>query len=73
MALGAERANVVRMVVREASGVVAAGEMLYGLPALDPVTFVGAVIVLVGVALIAAFVPARRAATADPMEALRVS
>jgi predicted permease len=88
MAMGADRASVVRMVVREAAGVVVAGlvvglvvsvlaaprlgGMLYGVPALDPLAFGGAVIVLVGVAWIAAFVPARRAAGADPMAALRV-
>jgi predicted permease len=89
IALGAERASVVRMVIREMAGVVVAGMavgvllsalaaprlggMLYGIPALDPVTFGGAVIVLLGVAWIAAFVPAWRAAGTDPVEALRVS
>lgn len=89
MALGAERASVVRMVVREVARVVVAGVvaglavsalaaprlggMLYGVAALDPLTFGGAVIVLSGVAALAAWVPARRAAGADPMEALRVS
>ncbi len=89
MALGAERASVVRMVIFEVAGVIVAGVvvglgvsalaaptlggMLYGVPALDPLTFAGAVIVLLAVACIAALVPARRAAGTDPMRALRVS
>jgi ABC-type antimicrobial peptide transport system permease subunit len=89
MALGAERSGVVRMVVWEVVGVVLAGlavglvlsalassrldGILYGVPALDPLAFGGAVIVLLAVAGAAAYVPARRAAAADPVEALRVS
>jgi putative ABC transport system permease protein len=88
MAMGAERAGVVQMVIREVAGVVVAGlvvglavsvlaaprlgSMLYGVPALDPLAFGGAVCVLLSVAWIAAFVPARRAAGADPMDALRI-
>jgi ABC-type antimicrobial peptide transport system permease subunit len=44
---------------------------LYGLEATDPATMVGAAGVLLLVAAIAAFVPARQAATLDPVEALR--
>ncbi len=89
MALGAERSRVVGMMVREVGGVVALGlavgvvvaalvssrlgGMLYGVRALDPLTFVGAVLVLSGVAWAAAWIPARRAARADPVEALRTS
>jgi len=89
MALGAERSGVVRLVVREVAGVVVAGlavgvavaavaasrlgGMLYGVGILDPIAFGTAVLVLVGVAWIAAYVPARRAARANPVEALRVS
>lgn len=89
MALGAERSGVVRMVVREVAGVVLAGLVvglavsaiaasrlggtLYGVGALDPLAFGTAVLVLLGVAWIAAYVPARRAARANPVEALRVS
>lgn len=77
------------MVVREVVGVVMIGlavgvglsalaaprlvGMLYGVPALDPLAFGGAVVVLMAVAGGAAYVPARRAAAADPVEALRVS
>jgi ABC-type antimicrobial peptide transport system permease subunit len=89
MALGAERSRVVHMVVREVVGVVLVGlavglglsalaaprlvGILYGVPALDPLAFGGAVVVLLVVAGGAAYVPARRAAAADPVEALRVS
>jgi putative ABC transport system permease protein len=89
MALGAERSWVVRMIVREVVGVVLVGLVvglalagagatqlggaLYGVSALDPVTFGGAVAVLLLVAWFAAYVPARRAARADPVDALRTS
>jgi ABC-type antimicrobial peptide transport system permease subunit len=45
--------------------------MLHGVDALDPPTFVTAVFLLVAVAWAAAYVPARRAARADPVQALR--
>jgi ABC-type antimicrobial peptide transport system permease subunit len=45
--------------------------MLYGVSAFDPVTWIAAAAVLIAVALVAALLPALRAASVDPMQALR--
>jgi predicted permease len=87
IALGADRSGVVRMVVGEVARVVAIGltlgvaaawvtaprfgGMLYGVEALDPTAFATAIMLLLAVAWAAAYVPARRAARADPVQALR--
>ncbi len=88
MALGAQRRAVVALVVRQGAGLVAAGTLLgllasaasvrlldslvFGIAADDPLTFVAAPLVLAGVALLACWLPGRRAARIDPMDALRV-
>ena len=87
MALGANRSNILIMVLREAAILLsigltvgtalalaagsAASSMLYGLKARDPFTLAVAIIGMVLVALIASLLPAQRAATVHPMTALR--
>jgi predicted permease len=87
MALGATAGDVVRLVVREGMGVVVIGiaiglaagalatqvlrPLLFGIDPLDGVTFLTAPLLLAGAALVASIVPARRAAAADPVLALR--
>jgi len=87
MALGAERRQVLWMVLRESltvslAGIVLGlplafaaarllGSMLFGLKPTDLLTFVGALAGVVTVTLAASLVPARRAAKVDPMVALR--
>lgn len=88
MALGATRANVQWMVLRESLWMVALGiaagvplslavgkwmqSQLYELSWHDPLAMLGALLVVLTVALVAAWLPSRRAASMDPMQALRV-
>ena len=88
MALGATRQSVVAMVMRGALGQILIGlalgipasfyagylmkVMLYGVGSYDPVALAGAPLILVIFAAAAAFIPARRAASIEPMQALRI-
>ena len=87
MALGAKRADVLGLVVRQgfaltligmAAGTAASlavgrllASFLYGTSTTDPVTFVAVSALLAGSALLASYIPARRATKVDPMVALR--
>jgi predicted lysophospholipase L1 biosynthesis ABC-type transport system permease subunit len=88
MALGATAGSVMRMVVGRGLAIVAAGlalglglawaltrtleNLLYGVAAGDPLTFAAVVTLLVLVALVACYVPARRASRLDPIATLRL-
>ncbi|MGH9795814.1 MAG: ADOP family duplicated permease [Candidatus Acidiferrales bacterium] len=87
VALGAQRPEILRMVLRQgmrlagagvALGIAAAlaatrllGGMLYAVTANDPLTYAGIALLLLGVALLACWAPARRASKVDPVVALR--
>ncbi len=87
MALGAQRADVVRLILSHglrlalvglAIGIAGAlastralSRMLFGVSTTDPVTFAGLSLLLIAVAAVASYVPARRAMRVDPMVALR--
>ena len=87
MALGASRAQVALLVLRQGARLAVFGVaiglagallltrlvhgLLYGVAATDPLTFVGVPIVLTGIALVASLVPARRATRVDPVVAMK--
>jgi putative ABC transport system permease protein len=88
MALGAERANVTRMILREGSMLALLGlglgmlgawfvgramaATLYGVASFDLLVLLSVTATLFFTALLASYLPARRAASVDPMQALRV-
>jgi len=87
LALGASRRHILALIVREGMtltglgmvigliGAVAASQaivtLLFGISRLDPITYLGVIALLVGVSVIACWVPARRATKVDPLVALR--
>jgi putative ABC transport system permease protein len=87
MALGAQQNHILAMVIQQGFVLVGIGvaiglagafvitqfmsSMLYGVKAMDPTTFIGVALILALVALIASYIPARRATRVDPMIALR--
>ena len=87
LTLGAQSRNILRMVLRQGLGLAIAGAavglvcalivshlmagLLYGVRPTDPLTFAGVALLLIGVALLACYIPARRAIRVDPLVALR--
>jgi predicted permease len=87
MALGAQRSSVVQLILKQAGRLVIAGiaagllcslaaaivmrNLLFGVRPWDLSTFIAVALVLAGCALLASYIPARRAAKVDPMVALR--
>jgi len=87
MAVGADRSSVVRMVAGKAAALAGTGiligavaslaagrvisSLLYGVSSTEPAVFAGVSATLLAVALVAAYLPARRAACVDPVTALR--
>jgi macrolide transport system ATP-binding/permease protein len=87
MALGAERSSVYRLILKEAGVLIAAGvvaglvcsvaaaalmrNLLFGTQAWDAPTLAAVTVVLVVCAMLASYIPARRAASVNPVEALR--
>jgi putative ABC transport system permease protein len=87
MALGAARGDVLRLVLVQGGKLAAGGivfgligsylltqflrALLYGVTPTDPLTFTAVALLLLGTALIACWIPARRASRVDPIVALR--
>jgi putative ABC transport system permease protein len=88
VALGASRGDLLGMVLRQGLALVLVGiglglvgaleltrflsTLLFGVKPRDPLTFIGVSLILTSVALLACYIPARRAMRVDPMVALRL-
>ena len=89
LALGADRPAILKLVLGQGLVLIAIGltaglaasvvltraltGLIYGIAALDPITFISVPLVLCAIGLLACFIPARRAASVDPITALRQS
>jgi ABC-type antimicrobial peptide transport system permease subunit len=87
LALGAERKNILHMILHQGLALAAIGagigliaalivarlmrSVLYGVGPTDPITFVAVPAIFIAVAVLACYLPARRATKVDPMIALR--
>jgi putative ABC transport system permease protein len=87
VALGARSGDVLRMVLRQGLRTIFVGvalgivgslaltrtmqSLLFGVTATDPLTFAAVTLLLIGAALLACYIPARRATRVDPLIALR--
>ena len=87
MAIGAQRGDVILLVLRDLGWVLLAGlvlgltlalgamrwleSFLFGVKRLDPLALTGAILLIGAIALLAGYMPARRAAKIDPIRALR--
>jgi putative ABC transport system permease protein len=87
MALGAEPRDILKMVLRQSVGIVAIGlalgfaaafagtraiaDLIVGIKPTDPLTFVTVIVLLSAIALVACWIPARRATRVSPLTALR--
>ena len=87
MALGAEPSGILRLIISDSVRLIAIGvaiglpvalgmsrlvsKMLFGLSPADPISLTAAIVIVVGIALLAAYLPGRRATKVDPMVALR--
>jgi len=87
MALGAQARDVIKLIFKQAMGLTLIGaviglllavavtrllaSLLYGVTTTDPATFAGVVLFVIAVAILACYLPARRATKVDPIKALR--